>query len=169
MAELSTNAKMKYEDVTAEYLCSATPGVGTVTYDHKYDKERHQPEIDFSLWLHNTFGGDIHLLEEINQDKVSTPDYVWRGKLWDLKTTSTERSANGALRHGLKQIYHNPGGIILDYRGKQIDLMVLNEIICKRLWWCGNHPALDIMIVLEDDAVMVWRYSKRNEASPPPT
>lgn len=109
------------------------------------------------------------MLDEINKDKISTADYEWRGKLWDLKTTSTEKSANGAIRHGLKQIYGNPGGIILGYRGREIDLKVLDEIICKRLWWCENHPSLDIMIVLDDETVKVWRYAKRNEASPPPT
>lgn len=169
MTEMPIPVKIMPEDVTQEYLCSAMPGKGAVMYDIGYDLQHHGPEIDFAQWLHDTFGGDIYLLNEVNQDKISTPDYIWRGKSWDLKTTSTEKSANGAIRHGLKQIYDNPGGIILDYRGKQIDLMVLDGIICKRLWWCKNHPSLDIMVVLDDKTVKVWRYEKRNEASPPPT
>lgn len=112
------------EDVTEEYLSLATPGQGRVTYEDGYDKSLHQGEIIFSEWLFKTFGGDIRLLTEINRDKISTPDYLWRDREWDLKTTSTEKSADAAIRHGLKQIRRNPGGIFLDYRGKVIDTSV---------------------------------------------
>ncbi len=156
-------------DVTEEYLRSAMPGKGAVTYDDGYDLKLHQAEIDFSKWLHDKFGGDIQLLTETNQNKVNTADYLWRGKLWDLKTASTEKSANSAIRHGLKQIFDNPGGIVLDYRGKQIDLAVLDEVIQKRLWWCEDHPTIDIMVVLGDSDVKVWRYPQKNGVSPPPT
>lgn len=149
------------EDVTAEYLNAARPGQGDITYEAGYDIERHQTEINFSHWLRSKFGGDILLLTEINLDKVNTADYLWRGRLWDLKTVTTEKSANGAIRYGLKQIFDNPGGIILDYRGKRIDLAVLDEVIRKRLWWCENHPSLDVIIVLDDNYVKVWRYSKK--------
>lgn len=53
------------------------------------------------------------------------------------------------------------GGIILDYREKQIDLALLDEIIRKRLWWCENHPSIDIVIVLGDRDVQVWRYPQK--------
>ena len=157
----STPPRTVSGDVTDEYLRIATPGQGAITYDAAYDMGLHQAEVSFSKWLHGRFGGDIRLLTEVNQDKVSTADYLWRGKLWDLKTASTEKSANSAIRHGLRQIFDNPGGIILDYRGKQIDMAVLEEIIRKRLWWCENHPSLDIMIVLEDGDVRVWRYPQK--------
>lgn len=51
-------------DVTEEYLCTAAPGQGAVAYDDGYDIRRHQAEVDFSQWLHQTFGGDIRLLNE---------------------------------------------------------------------------------------------------------
>lgn len=148
-------------DVTEEYLRMAVPGQGSITCETGYDMQLHQAEVEFSKWLHSMFGGNIQLLTEANQDKISTADYLWRGKLWDLKTASTEKSANSAIRHGLKQIFDNPGGIILDYRGKQIDLALLDEIIRKRLWWCENHPSIDIMIVLGDRDVQVWRYPQK--------
>lgn len=106
------------KDVTEEYFSHAVPGQGSVTYEDGYDKNLHQGEISFSKWLFNTFGGNIRLLNEINLDKVSTPDFLWYDREWDLKTTSTEKSADAAIRHGLKQIRRNPGGIFLDYRGK---------------------------------------------------
>lgn len=146
-------------DVTKEYLEAATPGQGAVTCDDSYNIKLHETEISFSKWLHNTFGGDIRLLEEINQDKISTPDYLWNGKAWDLKTASTEKSADAAIRHGLRQIKENPGGIFLDYRGKKIDKAVLESVINSRM----RHSRLelvDIMAILDDNTVMVFRYKK---------
>lgn len=50
---------------------------------------------------------------------------------------------------------------MLDYRGREIDLSVLEEIIRKRLWWFKEHPGLDVMIVLGDNDVRVWRYPEK--------
>ena len=146
-------------DVTQEYLNAATPGQGSVTYDDAFDKDRHQAEVSFSKWLHKMFGGDLHLLDEVNQDKVQTPDYVWRGKLWDLKTVSTEKAADAAIRHGLKQINENPGGIFLDYRGREIDLSKLQSVIDSRMRH-SKAGSVDIMAVLSDTLVKVLRYKK---------
>lgn len=149
----------KAVDVTREYLDAATPGMGSVTYDEAFDKERHQAEVSFSEWLHKMFGGDIHLLNEANQDKVQTPDYIWRGKLWDLKTATTEKAADAAIRHGLKQINENPGGIFLDYRGRIIDLAKLQSIISSRMRH-NNADSVDIMVILSDEIAKVFRYKK---------
>lgn len=146
-------------DVTQEYLDAATPGQGTITYDTDFDQSRHQAEVSFSKWLHKMFGGDIHLLDEVNKDKVQTPDYIWRGKLWDLKTATTEKAADAAIRHGLKQINRNPGGIFLDYRGRVIDLINLQSIITSRMRH-SNADSVDIMVILSDEIAKVFRYKK---------
>ena len=145
-------------DVTAEYQQAATPGEGAVTYEDGYDLAQHQQESTVAKWLHDYFGGDIKLLREVNQDGVKTPDFLWNGKLWELKTLTTEKAANSAIRQGLKQIENDPGGIILDYRGRPIDLELLESVICKRLQWKRDRPPLDLMIILSDDDVMIWRY-----------
>jgi len=146
-------------DVTQEYLDTATPGKGTITYDTDFDQSRHQAEVNFSKWLHKMFGGDIHLLDEVNKDKVQTPDYIWHGKLWDLKTATTEKAADAAIRHGLKQINRNPGGIFLDYRGRMIDLGKLQSIITSRMRH-SNADSVDIVVILSDEIAKVFRYKK---------
>ena len=145
-------------DVTADYQQAATPGDGAITYEEGYDVDSHQQESTVAKWLHDHFGGDIRLLQEINQDGVKTPDFLWKGKLWELKTPTTEKAANHAIRQGLKQIEKDPGGIILDYRGRSIDLERLEEVVRKRLQWRPDRPSLDIMIILSDDDVRIWRY-----------
>lgn len=48
--------------------------------------------------------------------------------------------------------------LILDYRGRSIDLERLEEVVRKRLQWRPDRPSLDIMIILSDDDVRIWRY-----------
>lgn len=144
-------------DVTGEYLRAAAPGQGTITYECGYDPGLHQAEVRFAQWLHNTLGGPIELLNEVNLQNRKTADYLWNHKLWDLKTATTERAANSAIRHGLQQIRENPGGIFLDYRGADIDLGLLAAVVSKRLQWRKDPSAVDIMVVLKK-GIHVWRY-----------
>lgn len=148
---------MKVQDVTKEYFRSAAPGTGVITFETGYKIDLHREETDMAHWLHGTFGGDITLLREINEQRVKTADYLWRGRFWDLKTLTTEKAANFALRKGLQQIRENPGGIILDYRGADIDLNILASVIEKRFQWRRSISVIDIMIVL-NDSVQIWRY-----------
>ena len=65
------------EDVTREYLASAVPGQGSVTYEAGYKTKSHQDEINMSEWLHRTFGGDIKLLKESDVKNHKRPDFLW--------------------------------------------------------------------------------------------
>ena len=146
-------------DVKDLYDRIATPGKGIISRDDGYNIYTHKPEIEFADWLHSYYGGDIRLLNEINQDKVPTPDYLWNNRLWDLKSVTTEKAANSAIRKGLKQIAGNPGGVILDYGDTDISWEMLQSVIDKRMhWYCGT--AIDIMVVNKKKVVKVMRYGQ---------
>lgn len=157
--------KKGYIEVQDEYLKSATPQQGSVTYDKGYETKLHNDEVCFAEWLYSYYGGNIKLLNEINKNKIKTPDYLWNGKLWDLKTATTEKSANGLIRKGLKQIADNPGGIFLDYGDRNISVDILLDVIEERMKWNKNISA-DIVIVQNGKVIKVLRYKKRN--APPP-
>lgn len=146
------------ENVMPEYLRNATPGVGSVTYDNGYDMIRHAPEIKTAQWLHDNLGGDIVLLQERNVKNVKTPDYIWRGKKWDEKTSSSEKSASSAIRHGLKQIEGNPGGIVLNFEQKDISVGALRNIIDKRMNWYSLDNKIDILVISNNNLVIALRY-----------
>lgn len=89
------------KDVTAEYLRSATPGshlvkdlraytVGGTTYtvDGRRVVLDHSPhEKEVAELLERTLGGEIFMVPRVNAPQgVSTPDYLIRGKGYDLKT-----------------------------------------------------------------------------------
>ena len=98
-------------------------------------------------------------MQESTDDGVLSPDYLWNGKLWDLKSTSTEISANSAIRKGLKQIASNPGGVMLDFGDKDISVDDLLQVIEKRMKWYKGKT-VDIMIVNKGNVVKILRYKK---------
>ena len=155
--ESASAVKSGMFDVRAEYLKAATPGIGTIAYDSGYDPVRHADEIKTAQWLHDHLGGDIVLLNEANNYKAMTPDYLWNGKMWDLKTASTEKSANSAVRHGLKQIQKNPGGIILNYGENAISVELLKEILQKRLSASATQD-VDILVLFQNELLTVQRF-----------
>lgn len=144
-------------NVTAEYIENAKPFRGKTVFEEGLEKEKHANEITMGKWLKETFGGDIVYRSEANKPEgIKQPDYLWRGKLWDLKTVSTEKSANSAIRKGLKQINSNPGGILLDYTGHEVDHEKLGSVIRERMKW---HPnAVADIIIKEGERFTVIRY-----------
>ena len=80
--------------------------------------------------------------------------------MWDLKTASTEKAANTAIKRGLQQIRPNPGGIILDYKDIEISMDLLKQVIDKRMEWLSEGETVDIMIVRNGEVVKVLRYKK---------
>lgn len=151
--------KKKYKsrglDVTELYLQDATPMRGSIDYEPGFDKTRGKKEEETARLIHKLLGGNIVLKEEKRNQK--NPDYEWLEMLWDLKTTSTPKSANKAIRTGLKQIHDNPGGIILNYSSKNFDIDELLKVIDKRMMWYPDDSA-DIMIIINKKIAKVLRY-----------
>lgn len=113
------------KDVTKKYIDSAKPRMGKVRYENGYRIKGHKTEIKVANQLREQFGGKIVLLKEANTQGTKTPDYLWRGKQWELKSISTAKAADMAIRSGVKQIKGNPGGVVLQCAdGVNIDDMV---------------------------------------------
>ena len=147
------------KNVMPEYLRTATPGVGTITYDEGYSRTRHAEEIKTAQWLHDNLGGDIVLLQEKGGLFEKTPDFRWREKGWELKTTTSAKSADSALRSALKQIAENPGGVILNYNDNDVPMDKVLEIVTRRLLRQEKCNA-DILIVQKGNLVAALRYKK---------
>ena len=153
-------------NVTKDYLKQAKPREGEITYEDGYSRSEHKAEIDAAEWLHKTFGGDIMLLQEVNEDKKKTPDLLWGEAFWDLKTLSTEKAADTAIRYGLKQIEANPGGLLLDFVGEHLDLKALTSVISQRLRRSAKS-SVDIIVVSKGKFITALRYDIKNKRKPP--
>lgn len=105
------------KDVTKKYIDSAKPRMGKVRYENGYRKKGHKTEIEVANQLRDQFGGKFVLLKEANAQGIKTPDYLWRGKQWELKSISTAKAADMAIRKATKQIAKTPGGVVLQCTG----------------------------------------------------
>ena len=144
-------------DVKLQYRQDSTPGRGNIDYEPNYLKKNNQIEIENAIFIHKTYGGDIKLLTVSTENGVKTADYLWNGSLWDLKTPSTEKAADAAIRHGVKQIHNNPGGIMLDFKNNDIDYSVLRSIIDQRMRR-NKLEDLDIMVIHGGKVICILRY-----------
>lgn len=149
----------KGENVSARYFGTAAPGKGIITLEPGISKKTHADEINMANFLHALFGGNITILKEANLQGVKTADFLWNDKLWDLKSVTSEKAADSAIRKGLKQIKDNPGGIILDYRKQNVSLDKILPVVDGRMKR-GIERDTDIMIVLNEKRVVVMRYKK---------
>lgn len=147
-----------YTEVQDEYEANATPGEGTITRDSDYNEKKHKGEIDFADWLHNKYGGDIHIQQERHDKEY--PDYIWRGKYWELKSPKSQKGTNSALKKGYSQISENPGGVMIDYGDKDIDIEFIMRAIELRMQWYHGE-AMDIMLVHRGNVLKILRYKKR--------
>lgn len=149
----------QFSEASSEFKKFASPKQGKVEVEKGVDIKKHKNEINIANWLFNNFGGNITVLEESNEQRVKTSDYLWNNKFWDLKDISSERAVDSALRHGLKQIAQNPGGIILDYVEKDLDLAVLIKHIKYRVLRSAT-TGLYIILKKGDRVLYILKYKK---------
>lgn len=157
-ADVDRKNNTSIENVLTNYLRNARPGEGIITYDKIYDRTTHRREIETAKWIHDNLGGDIEVLQEIGLPNQQTPDYIWKGKYWELKNPTTEKSADSALRKGLHQIKGNPGGIILDYGNNEISYEALMNIISRRL--IRQDCEADVLVLNFNELIKAVRYRK---------
>ncbi|MBO6146391.1 MAG: hypothetical protein J6O70_02310, partial [Lachnospiraceae bacterium] len=64
---------------------------------------------------------------------VSKPDYIWHDHYWELKSLSSSKAVDSALRKAVRQIYDRPGGVILDFGKNTITISSVESAIISRL------------------------------------
>lgn len=138
----------------------ATHGEGDILYDVNYRPNKHHDEIKAAGILNSILGGYITLLEEVNTPGTKRPDYVWRGKMWELKTVSSEKAADRAMRKGVKQIAKNPGGIILNFGTNVFSTKRCKNVIIDRLKRSEIKTTIDIIVLKQDKIFNIFRYKK---------
>lgn len=150
-------------DVTGEYIRNSKKGIGSYKESKGYivtDVEEHKRKVNASRIIIDNLGGDIMLLPEVD---IEWPDILWKfngdEKYWEIKSISTEKAANSALRKGLRQINNtkSPGGIILYSQKKNLDKNLLDAVITERMqWYKGN--SMDIIIIEKESVKRALRY-----------
>ncbi|MBR2800369.1 MAG: hypothetical protein IKE04_05780 [Oscillospiraceae bacterium] len=144
-------------DVTEEYRKSATPGIGTFACANPKDRTKYPAETQIGEWIVNTFGGDVVMLPQRGgADHDSHPDYLWRGRLWDLKKPESLGGLDKLIHHGIHQIKSNPGGLILDLSDSDIDVKSAVSKLSYRVRRSASF-SVDTIIIRKRDEHRVIR------------
>lgn len=146
------------KDVTKKYIDSAKPRMGKVRYENGCRSKNHKEEINVANQIRELFGGKIVLLKESQTPGMKMPDMLWKGKQWEIKSISTEKAADSALRKAIKQIHGNQGGVIFDV-ADGIDKQKLIAVLDARATRSKSFNA-DIIALHNGSVLFVRRYKK---------
>lgn len=146
------------KDVTKKYIDSAKPRMGKVRYENGYHIKGHKTEIEVANQLRGQFGGKFVLLKESETPGIKMPDMLWKGKQWEIKSISTEKAADSALRKAIKQIHGNQGGVIFDV-ADGVDKQKLIDVLDARATRSKSFNA-DIIALHNGSVLFARRYKK---------
>ena len=119
-----------------------------------YIVSKHSEEMQIANLLEEEIGGVIELLKESNVDGVKMADYLWNNSLWELKNISTKSSIDWQVRKAIKQIWKNPGGIILNLKNCVVSEDDIVDIVCDRMGRVANKID-EISIILVSDSKII--------------
>ena len=150
---------VSYVDVKKEYFNNVEPNKGVIDYDYLYKEKNHIEEVKMAKVIHKYLGGDIVLINEKNNTEQKSPDYLWLGKAWELKTIYSIKRVDEAVRKGLKQIQDNPGGLILCLNDKKASVdTVLNAIYDRIRRKAQREDDIDVIIIRDNKIIEIVRY-----------
>lgn len=156
----------KPKDVTNEYIMTARPGKGKLLYEKGFDKSGNVQEIEIAEWLKDTFGGNVLLLNRMAHLPNKSPDYQWRGMLWDLKTPKekTSNAYENCIKAVKEQIRESPGGIIIDLDKCGATIEEAEPIIVHRITRSLDYP-LDAIILHSGRSFKILRFKTKKPQS----
>lgn len=146
------------KDVSDSYLKKAKSSKGRVEYESNYKQKNHDVEIRVANQIHEQLGGEIVLLQESDVPGIKRPDIMWMGKEWEIKSISSAKAADSALRKAIKQIKENPGGVIFDV-ADGVDVQQLIEVTDARATRSKTFEA-DIIAIKNGKLIFARRYKK---------
>lgn len=132
-------------DVTAEYLRDATPNshvvqdlLAYVVNGTAYVVDGHNVVLSYSFHkkeiaelLESELGGEIFMVPRVNSPEgISTPDYLFRGEAFDLKTLSSEAGKN-TIFNRIKKARRQAKNFVVDVTQAHLEETVIMEQIEK--------------------------------------
>lgn len=159
----------RYIDVTELWRKDATPNSHTVQglrsftrNGATYTVDGHNIVLDYSPHekeiaelLEKKFGGELYMVPRVNNPQgISTPDYLFRGKGYDLKALSKEAGENTIINR-IKKARKQSKNFILDLtNAKKITDSVLKSQI-ERIYEDKETAFVDTIIVIRNGNIVV--------------
>ena len=136
-----------------------TPGGETYKVDgHNVvlDHDPHEKEI--AELLEREVGGEIYLVPRVNNPQgVSTPDYLFHGRGYDLKTLG-EKAGPNTMFQRVKKAKRQSRNFIIDVSDTKLDREMIDQQISK-IFWSENARFVDEIVIINDGHIV--RVAKR--------
>jgi hypothetical protein len=136
-----------------------TPGGETYKVDgHNVvlDHDPHEKEI--AELLEREVGGEIYLVSRVNNPQgVSTPDYLFHGRGYDLKTLG-EKAGPNTMFQRVKKAKRQSRNFIIDVSDTKLDREMIDQQISK-IFWSENTRFVDEIVIINDGHIV--RVAKR--------
>lgn len=157
----------RYTDVTAQWRETATPGSHAVQDLHEYTAkgvtyqvDGHNVVLDYSSHekeiaelLEREVGGEIYMVPRVNNPQgVSTPDYLFRGKGYDLKTIGEKAGAN-TIFNRIKKAAGQAQSFVIDVTRSGLSDDTINQQI-EKLFNRVDTDWVEEVIIIHDGTVV---------------
>lgn len=159
--------KEKYTDVTAQWRETATPNSHLVqdlreytTGGVTYKVDGHNVVIDYSPHekeiaelLEREFGGELYMVPRVNNPQgISTPDYLFRGSGYDLKTIG-EKAGPNTIFNRIKKAAKQAQNFVVDVSKSGLSDKEVDKQIDK-LFDRADTGWLEEIIVVRDNRIV---------------
>lgn len=132
-----------------------TPGGETYKVDgHNVvlDHDPHEKEI--AELLEREVGGEIYLVPRVNNPQgVSTPDYLFHGRGYDLKTLG-EKAGPNTMFQRVKKAKRQSRNFIIDVSDTKLDREMIDQQISK-IFWSENTRFVDEIVIINDGHIVL--------------
>ena len=120
------------------------------------DHDAHEKEI--AELLEREVGGEIYLVPRVNNPQgVSTPDYLFHGRGYDLKTLG-EKAGPNTMFQRVKKAKRQSRNFIIDVSDTKLDREMIDQQISK-IFWSENTRFVDEIVIINDGHIV--RVAKR--------
>ena len=156
----------RYADVTRAWREAATPNshvvqdlqeyaVNGVTYKvdgHNVVLDYSPHEKEIAELLEKEFGGELYMIPRVNSPQgVSTPDYLFRGVGYDLKTLG-DKAGPDTMFQRIRKAKRQSRNFVVDISNAKLDKETIDKQI-KKIFLNNNTAFVDTLIIVKNGAI----------------
>ena len=158
----------KFEDITGRWYPDATPGSHEVKDLYEYTAPdgrvfkvdgKHvsfkysQHEKEIAELLEKEVGGELFMVPKVDYPQnVRTPDYIFHGHRYDLKTLKPGAGKN-TIYNRAKKSSDQTKRVIIDITQSGLDDKIVNDQI-KKIFWSKETDFIDEIVIIKDKKII---------------
>lgn len=157
----------RYTEITRDWYSTATSNSHVVSDLQKvtikgsaYKVDGHNVVLDYSMrekeiaeLLEKEFGGELYMFPRVNNpQRISTPDYLFRGESYDLKTIGKTTGKN-PLFNRIKKAKGQSNNFIFDLTNCELsENQIENQI--EKIFWSDETKFVNIIVIIKNKKIL---------------